>query len=392
MSGEDFTLGNGTPRITLTQATQEPQTLAVAGIGPAGPIGPPGPPGPQGPPGPLGSGTEGPMGPPGIQGPQGVAGPPGPVGPTGDTGAIGPAGPTGATGSAGPQGPTGPQGPAGPTGTTGAAGPAGPTGPTGATGPQGPAGTFTLPMNFMTGFTLSNDGTAPNTTLDIAPGQCRDAANATNIILTTAFTKKTGGSWVAGSGNNGMGVGLTLAVSTWYHVYAIVNGGNTDVYFDTSTTAANAPAGTTAYRRLGSFRTDTAGNIRAFVQYGNEILWQTSVTEYSNVGLTAAVSTIGLAGVPTGFKVRAKLRMLVGGSGANGILLQSYDEVGAIANTTITGLVDLYQNTTNPQNVTAGDVTLFTSNAATMKISSQVSTASGFYLFTVGWVDPSLRP
>lgn len=389
MSGEDFTLGNGTPRITLTQATQEPQTLAVAGIGPAGPIGPPGPPGPQGPPGPLGAGTEGPMGPPGIQGPQGVAGPQGPTGPTGDTGPAGPQGPIGNTGATGPQGPIGPQGLTGDTGATGPAGPIGPAGPTGATGPQGPAGTFTLPMNFMTGFTLSNDGTAPNTTLDIAPGQCRDSANAVNIILTTAFTKKTGGSWVAGSGNNGMGVGLTVAASTWYHVFAILNGGNPDIYFDTLVAGTNAPAGTTALRRIGSVKTNASSAIMAFVQLGNEIIWVTPYTEYSNVGLLASVSSIGLGGVPPGLKVIAKVRQFASNA-ALGILLQSSDEASCIANTTITGMNDMYEASSG--NPVASNLIVRTSTGALVKSSAQAAVAAGYWLFTVGWADPSLRP
>jgi hypothetical protein len=131
----------------------------------------------------------------------------------------------------------------------------------------------TIPRGYINGFTLSNDGTTPNTVLDIAAGYAADSANAV-IITGTAFTKTTGGTFVAGTSNAGMGAGLTVAASTWYHVFAIIYSGSYDVYFDTSTTAANAPAGTTAHRYIGSFLTDGSSNIRPFLQIGQKFVWQ----------------------------------------------------------------------------------------------------------------------
>lgn len=164
------------------------------------------------------------------------------------------------------------------------------------------------PRDYIAGLMLSNDSGTPHSVLDIAAGQAVDSTNATYISL-GAFTKSTSGSWVAGSGANGMGSGLTIAVSTWYHVFAIVNSGSADVYFDTSPTAANAPAGTTAFRRIGSFETDGSADILAFTQYpGGVFIWASGPTDISltNLGTTFAAETLN--DVPPGVNVEAILQ------------------------------------------------------------------------------------
>lgn len=147
--------------------------------------------------------------------------------------------------------------------------------------------------SFLAGLTLSNDGTTPNSVLDIAAGSCIDSTNAVMITL-GAFTKSTAGSWAAGTGSNGMGTGLTIANTTWYHVFAIINAGAADVYFDTSVTAANAPSSTTSFRRIGSFLTDGSAHIIAFVQDGDLFQWKAPVTANggANPGTSAVLQTL----------------------------------------------------------------------------------------------------
>ena len=148
------------------------------------------------------------------------------------------------------------------------------------------AGSSVIP-GYIWGLTLSNDGTTPTTVLDIAAGSASDSTNAVTMTG-TAFTKTVSGTWVAGTGNAGMGTGLTVAANTWYHVYSIINGGNYDVYFDTSTTAANKPASTTAFRYIGSFKTNGSSQIIAFFQLGQDFLWAASVADISAGGTTSA--------------------------------------------------------------------------------------------------------
>ena len=151
-------------------------------------------------------------------------------------------------------------------------------------------GSALVPRNYIAGYTLSNDAGSPNTVLDIAAGSAADSTNTQNINLGSAYTKSTAGLWAAGTGANGMGVGLTIANSTWYHVFAIINAGNPDVYFDTSVTAANKPVGTTYFRRIGSFLTDGSAHIISFLQVGNFFYYAPS-TDYSSTSTQALTLT-----------------------------------------------------------------------------------------------------
>ena len=137
-----------------------------------------------------------------------------------------------------------------------------------------------IARSYLAGLTLSNDGTTPNSVLDIAAGQATDSTNAYAIGI-GSFTKSTAGAWTSGSGNHGMGNGLTIAASTWYHVCLAYNGGTPDIWFDTSAACANAPSGVsnpTIFRRVGSFKTNASSQIIAFVQRGDDFHWSGNTT------------------------------------------------------------------------------------------------------------------
>lgn len=174
---------------------------------------------------------------------------------------------------------------------------------------------------YIGGLTLSNDSGTPLTKLDVAAGNCSDSTNTVNIVL-GAFVKSTAGAWVAGTGNNGMGVALTIANNTWYHVFAVVVAGVADVYFDTSVTAVNKPASTTAFRRIGSFLTNGAAAIVAFVQSGDKFDWTTPVQDLAG---TPAVTTGGLfvLTVPLGVSIEAIVTGNMSDASTPGILYLS---------------------------------------------------------------------
>ena len=159
--------------------------------------------------------------------------------------------------------------------------------------------------SYIAGVTLSNDGTTPNSVLDISAGVANDTTNAVTIVI-GAFTKSTAGAWASGTAANGMGNGLTIASSTWYHVCLANNGGVPDIWFDTSATCANKPTGITdtKFRRIGSFKTDSSAHILAFSQNGNEFLWGTSTLDVNTTTL-GTVSTLETLNTPLGVKVNA---------------------------------------------------------------------------------------
>lgn len=173
---------------------------------------------------------------------------------------------------------------------------------------NGTGGAGTVLRSYIAGCVLSNDGGTPTTKLDIAACQATDSTNAV-YISPAAFTKTISGAWVAGTGNAGMGNGLSASASTWYHVFAIINNGSADIYFDTSVSAANAPASTTAFRRIGSIMTDGSAHILAFKQDEDTFYWGTQIQDVTAQSIGSSSSLLVLT-VPVGVKVRPLIRAL----------------------------------------------------------------------------------
>ncbi len=226
------------------------------------------------------------------------------------------------------------------------------------------------------------------TVLGVSAGTATDSTGTVMITL-GAFTKSTAGSWAAGTGGNGMGAGLTIAVSTWYHVYAIINGGAADVYFDTSAAAANKPTGTTAFRRIGSFKTDGSAQIVAFSQAGDRFDWGTPVAELtaSTPGVTTAL-TQTLVGVPLGVVTEAILSGSIGDSTTDntGLYISSLaqTDVAASGSSAITAQIGA------PHAATA--LASFSGFRVITNVSQQVrrrvnSTTLSINLQTNGWLD-----
>lgn len=231
----------------------------------------------------------------------------------------------------------------------------------------------------LAGMTLSRSSA---TVLGIAIGTATDSTNATSIFLASAFTKSTAGAWAAGTGNNGMGTALTIANNTWYHVFAIINAGAADVYFDTSLTAANKPASTTAFRRIGSFRTNGSAQIIDFVQFGDEFLWKVAVQDVSTTTLTTTSTLFSLT-VPSGVQVIARMRV-IGQVPNNGdtVLIQSPDETTQVANSP-TGNA---QFTAQSGLAQAGQLDIRTNTSGQIRTVTSTANAA-LYVVTFGWID-----
>lgn len=235
-----------------------------------------------------------------------------------------------------------------------------------------PAVGLSVIPGYINGYTLSNDGTTPNSVLDIAVGYASDSTNA-SMITGTTFKKSTAGSWTAGTGNNGMGTGLTIAASTWYHVFAIIKSGAYDVYFDTSATAANAPSGTTYFRRIGSFLTDGSVHILGFNQQGNRIYWGVQKLDINAVNTGSAITgetfsvPLGIVTVP---------------------LLTTYCAI-----TCNLYLWSPIYGTTLPQQITSGaqfeTVDSFITNTSSQLYMQSNAAAT---IYTTGWIDPHIAP
>jgi len=224
---------------------------------------------------------------------------------------------------------------------------------------------------YINGFTLSNDGTSPNTVLDIAVGSAADSTNVT-VINGTAFTKSIAGTWAAGSGANGMGTGLTVAASTWYHVFAIIKGGAFDVYFDTSPAAANKPASTTAFRYIGSFQTNASSQIVAFVQNGQAFYYAAQVIDIT--GGSASSPTLVTLTVPLGITTYPIIA-------ANTGVYSGY-----IWSPSSTSALPASQNTGNGCTLSG-----FITNTSS-QLYYEASTSGTLHVYTSGYINPHVAP
>jgi len=181
-----------------------------------------------------------------------------------------------------------------------------------------------LPFGYISGLGTANNGSDSDHDIDISVGESADSQNITSIRLKTALTKQIDASFVAGTNQGGLASSLTLTADTWYHVFAIIVAGSTDVGFDTSIIAANLVTdhSATAFRYIGSVLTDSSANIIAFHQYGDVFYWDSPTLDFSaSVSSTASSATIK---TPLGFQHEAILT--VGGSGGRTIYVSSLDQ------------------------------------------------------------------
>lgn len=184
-------------------------------------------------------------------------------------------------------------------------------------------GTAALPSDYFSGFTLSNNGAAPNTTVDVAAGSARSSDNTVDIKLTSTLRGilQSAGAWAAGDNQNKLDTGAK-ANNTWYHVFAIrkTSDGTADILFSTSLTAPTLPSGYAGFRFLESIKTDSSGNIIRFRQIGDEMLYLTPIIDVTaTVNQTSQTFTIS---TPLGRRVIARVNISMV-SGDNGMFVRS---------------------------------------------------------------------
>ena len=209
----------------------------------------------------------------------------------------------------------------------------------------------------------------------------RPADDATTLMTLPAFTKNANGAWAVGTGNGCLDAGSSLAANTWYHLFVIArtDTGVVDELCSTSATAPPLPTNYTKKRRIGSFKTDGAAHILAFVQNGDEFLWKTSTPDVNSVaiGTTALAPTLT---VPTGVQVNALFRATQTNPGAVGLLFTSPDEndqTGGLPNNDLT----------SPNGVYASARFNVRTNTNAQIRARSVSPGSTYWISTYGWID-----
>ena len=238
------------------------------------------------------------------------------------------------------------------------------------------------------GLGLSN-GTDADNDIDIAVGICKDAAKTTLMALTSILVKQIDVAWVAGSAAGGLFSGV-VANSTWYHVFLIQKDSDNSIDggFDTSVTAANIPAGYTAYRRLGSVLTNGSATIIKFSQNGDEFLWDVLVKDEGRNNPGTDAVTVGLS-TPLGVRVRALLFAYASdntASAATALLFTAMDTADTIPTASLNSFY--VPPNAGANSTQSGFVALRTDTSSQIRYRQDSSTPDHYTdVFTHGWLD-----
>jgi hypothetical protein len=185
-----------------------------------------------------------------------------------------------------------------------------------------------LPGGHIYGMVISNNVADANNDLDISIGECRSSNNTTDLLLTSAITKRSDAPWAAGTNQGGMDTGVKPNNGT-LHVFIISDGANVDAIFSQSSVSPTLPGGYTSFRRIGAVTTDASGNIRAFVQFGDRFLYRTLVKDVVNGSANTGGTLVTLT-VPAGIRVYPLMHV---GTGLAEVYVAIYDPTTTYAAT-----------------------------------------------------------
>ncbi|MBY2917482.1 hypothetical protein [Rhizobium leguminosarum] len=165
--------------------------------------------------------------------------------------------------------------------------------------------------DFAVGLTLSNNSGSPNTHIDFSAGSAR--LGSSFVSNPSSITKRTNGTFAAGTGAGGLDTGSVAANAT-YFAYALRKDDDLtfDIVLSTSATIAGVNTalltGYTIVKCIGVLLTDASSNIRPFVLYPrDEYTFVTPARDAINAAISTTSTLLALT-VPNGVKVKAKLR------------------------------------------------------------------------------------
>lgn len=143
--------------------------------------------------------------------------------------------------------------------------------------------------------------------ITVSTGFCASSDRSDWLELTAAITKQLDATWAAGDNAGGLFSG-TVAADTTYHLFVIKkdSDGSIDAGFDTSLTAANIPAGYTAYKWIGAVVTDASANIIPFKYSNSEFIYLKHLLDLdsTSIGTTKQLATLT---IPSGIETLVSL-------------------------------------------------------------------------------------
>ena len=174
------------------------------------------------------------------------------------------------------------------------------------------------PVNYLEGFTLSNNVTVPTYVINVSRGTARASGNPVFLNSTMVCFVNTG-AWTAGTNGQKLDIGARAA-NTWYNVFAIraTVGGAADVLVSLSYSAPKLPTGYELIRRIGSFKTDALNAIIPFQQFDRMFYWKTPIRDVVLTNVTGVALANYAISVPPGAPVVAHVSAFY--SGSNGYI------------------------------------------------------------------------
>ena len=240
---------------------------------------------------------------------------------------------------------------------------------------------------YLFGLTLANNATDATNDIDIATGKCRDGADGTDIVLSTALTKRLDAAWAVGTNQGGLDTGSIA--NTTYHVWIIKRSdtGVVDALFSTSASAPTMPTNYDLKRRIGSIIRKSAA-ILSFRQIGDDFFLDVPVMDVdtSNPGTSAVTSTLTCpVGIVTQAKITASVGIGVGGS-STFALVTSLNQTDTTPSATLFNVMSLGNSTINMRNMATLQVP--TNTSAQVRYRLSVSSALiNMEIITQGWID-----
>lgn len=217
----------------------------------------------------------------------------------------------------------------------------------------------------------------------IAPGVARDAGDTYSLRLASAITKRIDAAWAAGNNAGGLFSGA-VAVDTWYYLFLIRKDadGSIDAGWDTFKTAANKPAGYSAYRRIRAYKTDAAANIIPTDQNGDFIKIRAPVTNRALAGLANTNRNAYAVTAPPGTvaRVLAQIRW-PGTTSTQYFWIDDSLRADAAASSTNNNIRVVIQYDTQ------GRVLDLSVDSSSQVYARGNSTSIEFELATLGWID-----
>lgn len=250
----------------------------------------------------------------------------------------------------------------------------------------GTPGRMPFPAMWLQGLTYANNAGDATNDLDIAAGQCRDATNAHNLIL-SALTKRSDAIWVVGT-NQGM-LDTGAVGDSDYYLWAIKRSdtGVCDVLCSLSSTAPTMPANYDFKRLIGWFKR-AAGAIVAFHTYeieggGIQHAWDVTTLDINLSNTLTTSRRTDVIKVPLNFSVIASIRAMTDDAAAvHTEIIQCPDEADAAPSTTAAPGYTLRGAIGSVDTVT---LDVRTSATGTIAARSTVATVDTYRVITLGF-------